>query len=288
MTKRTGRKNSQNMSKFHNKTRQSSSIPRKLLREGKFYLLPIYYLLLTSELAREGIENSGSYNFADHIYGNKPKGKFIIGKILDFVLLRLKSSRSLRSRYIHAKEEIYNLIADIHHKDPIDILAVPCGLGRELFEVAHELKIASHPFYKRIRWHGIDLDHELIEVLGKKNDHHKHQMFFWQGDAFDQETYRKGRKYDMVINTGFTEFLSDEDTLRFYKIAHNNLKGGGIFFTSGMRPHKFSEYLMKNIAELYTHYRSEDFLKILARRAGFKTIRTYQNELQTILIGVKD
>ena len=288
MNKKIGQTHSKNMSKFHNKTRQSTSIPRKLLREGKLHLLPIYYLLLTSELAREGIRNSGSYNFADHIYANKPKGKFIIGKVLDTILLKLKSSRSLRSRYIHAKEEIYNLIAGIDHKEPIDILAVPCGLGRELFEVAHELKISSHPFYKRIRWHGIDLDHELIEVLGKKNDHHKHQMFFWQGDAFNQETYQKERKYDMIITTGFTEFLSDEDTLRFYKIAHNNLKKGGIFFTSGMRPHKFSEYLMKNIAELYTHYRSEDLLKILAGRAGFKTIRSYQNELQTILIGVKD
>ncbi|MEX0909830.1 MAG: class I SAM-dependent methyltransferase [Candidatus Paceibacterota bacterium] len=276
------------MPKFHNKTRQAPSIPRKLLKESKFYLLPIYYLLLTSELAREGIKNSGSYNFADHIYGNKPKGNFIIGKILDSVLLNLKSARSLRSRYIHAKEEIYNLIANVEHQESIDILAVPCGLGRELFEVAHELQIANHSFYKRIRWHGIDLDHELIEVLKKKNEDYKHQMFFWQGDALNQETYRKNNKFDMIINTGLTEFLSDVDTLRFYKIAHSNLKQGGIFFTSGMRPHRISEYLMKNIAELYTHYRSEDSLKSLARKAGFKTIGTYQNELQTILIGVKN
>lgn len=276
------------MPKFHNKTRKSHSIPRKLLREGKFYLLPIYYLLLTSELAREGIKNSGSYRFADHIYANKPKGKFIIGYLLDFIFLKLKSARSLRSRYIHAKEEIYNLILTTNHKNPIDILAVPSGLAREFFEVAHELKMANHPFYQRIRWHGIDLDHELVEIVTRENNHHKHKMFFWQGDAFHEETYQKNQKYDMIISTGFVDFLNDQDTLCFYKITHTNLKSGGIFFTSGMRPHKLSEYLMKTFAELHTQYRSEESLKRLAHQAGFSTIRTYQNELQTILIGVKE
>jgi hypothetical protein len=45
---------------------------------------------------------------------------------------------------------------------------------------------------------------------------------------------------------------------------------------------------MKTFAELHTQYRSEESLKMLARQAGFVTVRTYQNELQTILIGVKE
>ena len=53
------------MSALHNRTRTSASIPRKLLREGKLHLLPVYALMRTSDLAREGIENSGSYRFAD-------------------------------------------------------------------------------------------------------------------------------------------------------------------------------------------------------------------------------
>jgi len=276
------------MAEFHNKTRQSQSIPRKLFREGKFYLLPVYYLLLTSDLAREGIENSGSYRFADHIYGNQPKGKFVIGKIIDAVLLNLKSAQSLRARYIHAKEEIHHLIHNIGHSDHIDILAVPCGLARELFEVAHELKYSAHPLYERIRWHGIDLDTELIETLMRKKNEDKHLMHFWQGDAFDQKTYRKRRNYDMIISTGFTEFLQDDEAVRFYKTIHENLKSGGTFFTSGMTPHKLSEYLMRNIAELHARYRSEDVLRSMAQQAGFKNIHTYRNQLQTILIGIKD
>ncbi len=276
------------MPKFYNKTRKAQSIPKKLLREGRFYLLPVYYLLLTSELAREGVENSGSYRFADHIYGNQPKGKFIIGKFIDAVLLKLKSAQSLRARYIHAKEEIHHLIRSIDHSDHIDILAVPCGLARELFEVAHELKSSAHPLYERVRWHGIDLDAKLIETLMRKNDEYKHPMHFWQGDAFYPKTYKKRQNYDMIISTGFTEFLQDDEAVRFYKTAYDNLKTGGTFFTSGMTPHTLSEYLMRNIAELHAQYRSEDILRIMAQQAGFKNIRTYRNQLQTILIGIKD
>src|SRR5918993_1459024 len=64
------------MSRLHNRTRTSASIPRKLLRSGKVHLLPVYALMRTSDLAREGIENSGSYRFADHVYRNEASGRF--------------------------------------------------------------------------------------------------------------------------------------------------------------------------------------------------------------------
>jgi len=276
------------MSKFHNRTRASTSIPRKLLGEGKYHLLPVYYLLCTSELAREGIENSGSYRFADHIYEGRPRGKYVIGYLLDALLLNLKSARSLRSRYLHAKDEMRMLVKEQGaYKESIDILAVPCGLGRELFEVAQELRESAHPHYKKIKWHGLDLDENLIAHLDQKNKEHGLEMRFLHGDALSESAYPKDKKYDMIISTGFTEFLDDEQTLQFYTLMHDKLKCNGKFFTSGMMPHEFSDYLLRNIAELHTSYRSESQLKRLAGMAGFKTIHTYRNQLQTILIGVK-
>lgn len=275
------------MSEFYNKTRRSASIPDKLRREGKWYLLPVYYFMLTSYLAREGVANSGSYQFADHIYANRPRGRFIAGKVLDAILLNLKSARSMRARYIHAKEEIYKFLPLVRHDGPIDILSVPSGLAREFFEAADELEKMTHPQYQRIRWHGIDLDSHLIDILNTKKDGYKHAMNFIVADAFDTEIYQRCDHYDMIICTGFTEFLDDEHTVRFYKIAHDNLKQGGVFFTSGMTVHRLSDYLLKNLAELYTHYRSEEELRALARRAGFENIHSYRDELQTILIGRK-
>src|SRR5687767_8662702 len=84
-----------------NRTRTSSSISKRLLREGKLHLLPLYGLARTSDLAREGIENSGSYRFADHVYCARPSGRYLVGKLLDCVLLAMRGARSMRSRFLH-------------------------------------------------------------------------------------------------------------------------------------------------------------------------------------------
>lgn len=278
------------MSKFHNRTRESISIPKKLFRERKFYLIPMYYLLLTSELAREGIKNSGSYRFADHIYGNKPKGKLGIGYVLDALLLNLKSSKSFRNRYLNAKQEIHQFLkTTLGHQDKIKVLAVPSGLARELFEVADELRQNQNISHENIEWYGLDLDKDLIERLNQKSKNIGHKMHFYSGDALTDENYQKNGDYDIILSIGFTEFLDDKRTFEFYGLVRKNLKPGGKFITSGMIPHKFSEYLMKNIAELRVSYRNEDQLRVLAKEAGFTQIDSYQDryKLQTMLIATK-
>src|ERR1700722_18875743 len=87
------------MAEFHNRTRRSSSIPGKLLRSGRVLELPLYWLVRTSDLAREGFENSGSYRFADHIYRDQPSGSYGIGRWLDKRILRMRAVESFRSRF---------------------------------------------------------------------------------------------------------------------------------------------------------------------------------------------
>src|SRR3989344_7382058 len=94
------------MSTFHNRTRAAPSIPKKLWSEGRWYLLPVYYLLITSHLAYEGIQHSGSYRFADHIYEGRPKGRLGIGKVLDRFFLGLPSARAFRYRYEKVHEDL--------------------------------------------------------------------------------------------------------------------------------------------------------------------------------------
>ncbi len=56
-----------------------------------------------------------------------------------------------------------------------------------------------------------------------------------------------------------------------------------------MRPHRLSDYLLRNVADLQTSYRSPETLRGLARQAGFEPISTYEDRtgLQTMLIGAK-
>ena len=275
------------MSKFFNRTRISSSIPQKLLQEGKFHLIPIYYLMLTSELANEAIKHSGSYRFADHIYENKPKGRFGIGYILDAALLMLPSSRSFRMRYVYGKEEMHRVISERSansNDKTIDILAVPSGLGRELFEVAYEVVAMNIPAKKRLRLWGLDLDAEVVARTNIRAEQEYVQINFAQGDALDDSSYP--HKYDMILSTGFTDFLDDAETEHFYGLLRGKLKPGGAMVTSGMLPHRLSAYLMENLAELTASYRTEANLRNLAERAGYVSIKTYKDPggLQTMLI----
>src|SRR2546430_5579534 len=118
-----------------NRTRRSASIPRRLVSEGKYHLLPVYALLTTSDLAREGIRNSGSFRFADHIYRNEPSGRYGVGRLLDRVLLKLRGARSMRSRFFHSRREILRAVREMSgvNTGPITVLSVPCGIARDLF-----------------------------------------------------------------------------------------------------------------------------------------------------------
>src|ERR1700686_4943592 len=148
-----------------NRTRRSESIPLRLLAERKYHLLPVYALLTTSDLAREGIRNSGSFRFADHIYRNEPSGRFGVGRVLDRVLLKLRGARSMRSRFFHSRRQILRglreafddrhlrsrrahpvfaggaMLDDIAEigTDRIVVVSVPCGIARDLYEVAETL-----------------------------------------------------------------------------------------------------------------------------------------------------
>ncbi len=272
------------VSTFYNRTRRTPSIPRRLLREGKLHLLPVYYLGLTTELGKEAIENSGSYDFADHIYGNRPGGRFLIGYLLDAIFLNLKSSRSFRSRYLYARSEIQRLIAE--RPDPVDVLAVPCGLARELFDVSDWLTDTLPS--RQVRLCGMDLDRGLVTGLVDTGRRRGSGIEFVCGDALSADAYPT-RSFDGIVSLGFTEFLDDALAVAFYRLAHSKLKVGGRLVTSGMRPHKLSDYLLRNVADLQTSYRSAETLRGLARQAGFEQISTYEDRtgLQTMLIGVK-
>src|SRR3954470_18935634 len=114
-----------------NRTRRSEYIPRRLVAEGKYHLLPVYALLTTSDLAREGIRNSGSFRFADHIYRNEPSGRFGVGRMLDRVLLKLRGARSMRSRFLHSRLEILRAIEEADYSRNVTVVSIPCGIARD-------------------------------------------------------------------------------------------------------------------------------------------------------------
>jgi SAM-dependent methyltransferase len=280
------------VTRLHNRTRTSESIPRKLLRQGKLHLLPIYVLMRTSDLAREGIENSGSYRFADHVYRNQPSGRFGIGRALDAVLLRMRGARSMRNRFHHTQREILTAARALESRSAVDpvavtapfrVLSIPSGIARDLVLAARAVERELPGVYARSTFFGVDLDPAPVKLsrdLAGRDDHY----FFTRGDALDATSFPS--ELDVIVSTGLGEFLSDDLLVQFYKNCHDRLRPGGTFVTSSMQPDRVADYLMRQLAELHTHYRRGEEIIRWLHTVGFYEVSARQDDvgLQTLVV----
>ncbi len=267
-----------------NRTRVSQSIARRLVLEGKLHLLPVYALLRTSDLAREGIENSGSFRFADHIYRGEPSGRYGVGTLLDSVLLRLRGARSMRSRFFHSQSEILSALDKLDADgDYHTVVSIPSGIARDLFQVAESLLDANPHLYERTRFIGIDLDSAPLEISRDLTRDHRNFSFV-EGDALAAATLPSD--VDVIVSLGLGEFLTDKKILTFYENCHAALRPGGVFITSAMSRDRMSDYLARELAELHTNYRSASELRELLKSAGFDWVRTGHDKvgLQTLAV----
>jgi hypothetical protein len=274
---------------FKNRTRESASIPLALLRRGRVLEIPLYYVLRLSDLAREGLDYSGSHRFADHIYRNQPSGAGPLGRGLDAMLLSLPAVRSFRSRYLAARETIAALILERLARDdgPIRVLSAPCGIPRELADAADAVRQKLGSLPARVEWHGLDLDPDVLaEATAFKSTRGIEGFRAHRGNALSPGDYP--RDLTAITCTGLAEFLDDAELSRVYAACHAALAEGGTLITSGMQRRRLSDYLLR-LAEIRTHYRGPDDLRRLARQVPFRSVdvRTDAIGLQSILTAIK-
>lgn len=280
------------MTIFYNRTRVSRSIPKRLMSEGKWALLPLYAVLRTSDLGREGIDNSGSWRLADHIYQGRASGRFVVGTALDALLLSLPSSRSLRLRYLFIRRELERRIPALvaSRGRRISVLSVPCGIPRDLAEAAASLRDRGELARGAAGFVGIDLDPEalaaartLVERLGVGDD-----FELLEADVFDRSAFPA--PLDVVTSTGLGEFLDDEQLRRFLIQCRDALAPGGVMLITAAGRHRLSDYLLRELGEIHARYRSRDELAALLRSAGFDSVRTAidRRRLQTFAVASKE
>ena len=134
---------------------------RKLLRKGNLHWLPVYALAMQSDLGREGIINSGSYRFADHIYRNQPSGRDPFGRWIDALFLAMPATQAFHRRYKGCQDELRQVAAKIPAPAPIRVLAIPCGIPRD---IAGSCEGLDGDLKSRIHYYGMDVDPELLEI----------------------------------------------------------------------------------------------------------------------------
>jgi SAM-dependent methyltransferase len=253
-----------------NFTRRSPSIPRELLRRGAVHLLPLYSLLRLSDLAREGIERSGSYAFADHIYLGVPSGRTVLGRWIDALLLRMPAARAFQRRCEYARLTVRRVL-ELHRRsaEPVRALAVPCGIPRDVIGLADLTGSGRPSLLDRIEYHGLDIDPDVLArartmmaTCGCR------VVAFHCGDALDPAAY-PDTTFHVIVSTGLGEFLDDDELLAFYRLVFERLEPGGVFYTSASARDRGSDFLLR-LAELSTRYRTPEQLGGILRQLPWR------------------
>lgn len=273
----------------YNLTRRSRSIPAKLLREGSLHLVALYYLLRLSDLGREAIDHSGSYRFADHIYCGVPSGRNALGRWLDAQLLAMPAARAFRRRCIHAQAVMRRAVeVQSSGRTRLRILGVPCGIPRDVIELARILTVENSTLLTRVEYHGLDIDPHALAVAQRLTEECGLACSGYHlGDALDANDYPSGH-FDLVVSTGLGEFLDDGQLAVFYQIVFNKLGSGGVFYTSATARDPRSELLLR-IVELTTLSRSAEALRRIITTLPWTRIEFNEDDsrLQTFVTAVK-
>jgi len=287
-------------SALKNRTRRSVSIPRRLARDGQAHLLPLYYVLRLSDLAREGIDNSGSYRFADHIYMGRPAGRTPLGRWIDARLLGMPAARAFRCRYQKAREIVLRSLGELPNEglagsertpptqSSLRVLAIPCGIPRDILDVACTLQHEQPALLARLEYCGMDLDPQVLRLADTLlRDSGLREFRLHRGNALSADDYPRG-PFHLVISTGLGEFLSDDELVEFYGYIYQVLEDGGIFYTSASARGRGSDAMLR-IAEILPQYRGAAELEPMIRRYPWRRVTLTQDStgLQTFVQAVK-
>jgi SAM-dependent methyltransferase len=132
----------------------------------------------------------------------------------------------------------------------------------------------------------MDLDPAPLELSRELAGPDEH-FFFPVGDAMDVSAFPS--ELDVIVSTGLGEFLDDEHLVRFYTNCHRRLRAGGVFVTSAMQADRVADYLMRQLAELHTQYRTGDQIIRWLHAAGFFEATARQDDvgLQSLVVARK-
>jgi hypothetical protein len=251
--------------------------------------VPVYYALRLSDLAREAIDHSGSYRFADHIYRGRPSGRTAVGRWIDRRLLAMPAAQAFRRRCEHAQEVVRGALeANSRTVAQLRVLAVPCGIPRDLVDLARTLRSTRPALLARLEYHGLDIDPLALDLArnltaraGITTAH------FHLGNALLRHEYPDG-PFDVVVSTGLGEFLRDDELARFYAIVRELLVQGGTFYTSATACDRRSDALLR-MAEIVAHYRSARALEGILRQLPWSRLAVTVDDtrLQTFVTATK-
>ncbi len=259
---------------------------RLIARADDFFYRVILRSLLKLSRLGYGFVVSGAEsgeNF-EYIYNNKPQGVFLIGTLIDKILLNLPSVRATRAR----KEEIKKILRDEMSRNRSSglktrVLDLASGGARYLRELKPEHEtgdIESLCIDKNMRC--VNLGRSLAGRENVKN------LKFVRADMFRMGhlktiSQKIAWKPNVIIASGLFIYFNDETVGRVLKEIHETLPpGGAVIFQS--YENLTSRKLMRKTSvtsegDPWTlYYRKPEFWRELLVSLGFQNISISRDE----------
>jgi hypothetical protein len=203
----------------------------------------------------------------------------------------MPAAQAFRRRYLNAQAATGRALkrhVEISSSTPFRILAVLCGVPRDIAELADQLR-AEHPeWLARIHYTGMDLDPQVLDIAGDfLCNAGLGRVQFVEGDALNDAAY-PAEACHCALSTGLGEFLTDDEILGFYRNVHAALAEKGIFYTSATAVEPRSESLLRAF-ELQTHYRTAGELRALLELIPWRSLEITRDPtgLQTFVVAEK-
>ncbi len=247
--------------------------------ENFFYRSILKNLLKLSKLGYgtivTGAESGANF---EHMYDNRPEGKFIVGRFIDKALLNLPSVQATRGRKEDIKRVLWN---EIHNNKLMGrktcVLDLASGGARYLRELSEEHRNGD------VESICIDKDRACVrlgENLAKKE--RINNIRFFRGDIFRLDHLQKMSsripwKPNIVIASGLFIYFNNTAAEKMLREIYQFLPSEGLLIFSSYE-NLSSRKLMRKVAstssgeEWILYYRKPDYWRGLLQQIGFKQI----------------
>lgn len=249
------------------------SSPRQLARRWfktfRWHLL----LLFLSDMGRSIIHRKYDAVSTDRAYNTRPSGRFLVGALIDWYVLRQSLHKGLRQRLKIVVSELVRLTLEYEGRGakPVRIVSGPCGLARDLARTAETLGRGG-PVAGRVEFWGVDLDRsgEALPEAARRVAEQGSALHIQKSDLLApyvlQEEFAD-RPVHIFNSIGLTPWLDMDDVKRLFKTAHSLLVPGGALVVDNFHPHAQSKFGPE--LEMDTRYHPDAVFERALEEAGF-------------------
>lgn len=250
------------------------STPRQLawkwIKDFKWHLL----FLFLSDYGREIMERKYDAFTTDRAYENRPSGRWLIGKLVDWVVLQQDTHVALRQRLAAVVEELVGVTLEFRNAgaNPVRVVSGPCGLARDLRLTWKRLEETGKAPRGWLQLVGLDLDFtgEVLPAVQRLADKAQVPITVDKQDLLDTARLKerfKGQPVHVFLSIGLTVWLDPSELEQMLGAIHALLEPGGLLLVDNFRPHASSRYLED--FEINARYHSDPEFESQLRNAGF-------------------